>query len=93
MLTEALVAVVAGVLVVKYLTRKKYNLPPGPKGLPFIGNVFQLDKTATHNTMTEWSEEYGDVFKIKVSLQIRAKYVVKARTLQTNKTLLQEALG
>ena len=67
MLTEALIAVVACVLVVKYLTRKKYNLPPGPRGLPFIGNVFQLDKTAAHNTMTEWSEEYGDVFKIKVS--------------------------
>ena len=59
-------AVVLGILV-RYLQRKKYNLPPGPPGLPFFGNVFAMDPDKPHHTITKWSEEYGDVFKMKVS--------------------------
>ena len=54
-------------LILKYLQRTKYKLPPGPTGLPFFGNVFQLDEEKPHHTITKWSEQYGDVFKMKVS--------------------------
>ena len=53
-------------LLLKYVRQKKYNLPPGPPSLPLIGNVHQFDQTGPHKTFTKWSEEYGDVFKIKV---------------------------
>ena len=56
-------------LVLKYNTGKKYkNLPPGPRGLPFVGNVFQLDDEKPHETITQWSEKYGDVFQMSVRI-------------------------
>ena len=68
MLVEwTLIGVVVVTLLLKYLTRRKYNLPPGPPGLPYIGNIHQLDQDKPHDTITKWSEKYGDVFKIKAS--------------------------
>ena len=55
-------------LFVKYLLQKKYKLPPGPQGFPFIGNVFHIDPNCPHGTLTEWSEKYGDIYLIKVSI-------------------------
>ena len=53
-------------VIVKFLTRRRHRLPPGPSGLPFVGNIFQIDSSCPHGTMTKWSEVYGDIFRIKV---------------------------
>ncbi|KOS22826.1 Fumitremorgin C synthase [Escovopsis weberi] len=45
------------------------QLPPGPKGLPIIGNM--LDMADTDRMMTvakQWADEHGDVFYTKVGL-------------------------
>lgn len=39
-------------------TSKKGKLPPGPKGVPFFGNLFQLSKDAWV-TFAEWGKQYG----------------------------------
>lgn len=41
---------------------------PGPKGKPVVANLFSLDLPQLHNTIEEWSEEYGDVFRLNLGI-------------------------
>ncbi|XOV68048.1 MAG: cytochrome P450 [Fluviicola sp.] len=41
---------------------------PGPKGKPIIGNLFSLDLPQLHNTIEDWSAEYGDVFRLNLGI-------------------------
>ncbi|XP_077306135.1 cytochrome P450 2K1-like [Lithobates pipiens] len=40
------------------------NMPPGPKPLPFIGNLNLVDLKKPHESLMELSEKYGEVFTI-----------------------------
>ncbi|KAF9260440.1 cytochrome P450 [Marasmius fiardii PR-910] len=49
--------------------RRASQLPPGPKGLPILGNLLQLRATANELpwiTYNNWAEIYGDVFTFNV---------------------------
>ncbi|KIJ51013.1 hypothetical protein M422DRAFT_244990 [Sphaerobolus stellatus SS14] len=49
-----------------YSTRKKHlPLPPGPKGLPIVGNWFQLPINLPWETYTKWSKKYGEIVHVK----------------------------
>ncbi|KAL2095970.1 hypothetical protein ACEWY4_008118 [Coilia grayii] len=39
-------------------------LPPGPTGLPLLGNLPQMDKRAPFKTFMKWSEQYGPVMTV-----------------------------
>ncbi|KAJ8596623.1 CyP450 monooxygenase [Rhizopogon salebrosus TDB-379] len=43
--------------------RKSHSLPlpPGPRRIPFLGNVLDIDITEPHVTYTQWGLQYGDV--------------------------------
>ena len=35
---------------------------PGPRALPFIGNMHQIDPTRAHLVLQEWAARYGSMF-------------------------------
>ena len=46
--------------------RRKYEIPPGPCGLPFCGNLCKIEPDRLQHCLTDLSHEYGPVFKIKL---------------------------
>ena len=53
------------VLLVIFLMRaflrsnRKLSLPPGPKGLPLVGNILDMPSEKEWLTFTRWGELYG----------------------------------
>ncbi|ESK82967.1 cytochrome p450 [Moniliophthora roreri MCA 2997] len=47
-------------------TRRKMRLPPGPKGYPIVGNLFQLDSSRPWHTFVEWQKTYGDIVHLRL---------------------------
>jgi len=39
---------------------------PGPKGIPFFGNAFQLEASRSHQQFEQWSREHGSIYKLKL---------------------------
>jgi cytochrome P450 len=46
-------------------TRRLADLP-GPRALPLLGNLHQLDFPRIHQTMEHWAREYGPVFRVEL---------------------------
>ncbi|KAK0204931.1 cytochrome P450 [Desarmillaria ectypa] len=68
MVSTLLIASLAfGVLLVYLLSRlslrrRRLPLPPGPKGLPLIGNLWDVPTEYPWVTYARWAATYGDVF-------------------------------
>ena len=62
-LTIALIIalILFAVYVLKYLIfqSKSPSLPPGPKGLPLVGNIFDMPSEKEWLTFAKWGETYG----------------------------------
>ncbi|NME72291.1 cytochrome P450 [Flammeovirga aprica] len=43
---------------------KSINNLKGPKGIPFIGNLLQINKEKLHQNLEQWAKKYGDFYKI-----------------------------
>ena len=39
---------------------------PGPKGLPILGNLLQIELPKLHLIMEQWADLYGEVYKFKL---------------------------
>ncbi|KAJ3553129.1 hypothetical protein NM688_g3785 [Phlebia brevispora] len=57
--SAVLVFLAAAVLIISLRSHRRFRLPPGPKGVPFFGNVFDLPKSQEWLTYAEWSKQYG----------------------------------
>ncbi|XP_076987893.1 cytochrome P450 2B11-like isoform X1 [Tamandua tetradactyla] len=44
--------------------KAKGHLPPGPRPLPFLGNLLQMDRRGLHRSFLRFQEKYGDVFTV-----------------------------
>ncbi|MGB5097831.1 MAG: cytochrome P450 [Porticoccaceae bacterium] len=38
---------------------------PGPRGLPLVGNLHQIQRTAFHLSLERWAEQYGPVYAFR----------------------------
>jgi cytochrome P450/nitrite reductase/ring-hydroxylating ferredoxin subunit len=46
-------------------TRKLADLP-GPRGLPVVGNIFQIRPESLHQILERWSAEYGPIYRFRM---------------------------
>ncbi|KAI3616565.1 cytochrome p450, partial [Moniliophthora roreri] len=63
-LIYVLVSVCAWAVYLKF--KRPGNLPPGPKGYPVVGNLFQLDANRPWHILLEWKKTYGDIMYIRL---------------------------
>ncbi|KAJ7207518.1 cytochrome P450 [Mycena pura] len=52
-----------------FRTRRMQRLPPGPKGYPFIGNVFDMPESYSWKTFAKWGEQYGGIMSVTLLRQ------------------------
>ncbi|KAI0267865.1 cytochrome P450 [Gloeopeniophorella convolvens] len=65
-LVLVLFSLVASALAIQGRSSGKFPVPPGPKPLPLLGNLFDLPKEAAWSTYLEWSRRWGDIVSINV---------------------------
>ncbi|KAG5243667.1 cytochrome P450 [Salix suchowensis] len=53
-------------LLKKNTTTKTSRLPPGPRGLPLIGNLHQLDSCNLQKHLWQLSQKYGPLFTLRL---------------------------
>ncbi|KAF5346116.1 hypothetical protein D9758_009952 [Tetrapyrgos nigripes] len=62
MVSFALLALLVCPLIAFGIFRKPYSrLPPGPRGLPLVGNVFQFDPVKAWHLCEEYKRKYGPI--------------------------------
>ncbi|XP_040108674.1 cytochrome P450 2B11-like isoform X2 [Oryx dammah] len=61
-----LFALLTGLLILLARGRPKAHghLPPGPRPLPFLGNLLQMDRKGLLKSFLRFQQEYGDVFTV-----------------------------
>ncbi|KAJ3478426.1 hypothetical protein NLI96_g9763 [Meripilus lineatus] len=50
----------------QYARRRRRNYPPGPQGLPILGNLLDMPHDKEGLKYTQWAREYGDMYHLSV---------------------------
>ncbi|KAI3777476.1 hypothetical protein L1987_47276 [Smallanthus sonchifolius] len=76
-------------LLPKIIKKKSKFNPPGPPGLPFIGNLHQIDQSSLHSSLWNLTKPYGPIVSLRfgfnsavvISSASLAKDVLKTQDL------------
>ncbi|KAF9243459.1 cytochrome P450 [Melanogaster broomeanus] len=85
----SLLSVSAVAVLARYVRRKEarvLNLPPGPKGLPLLGNILDINTSEPWLTFTQWAASYGDL----VYCSLFGRPIVVIQTIEVAKALLEQ---
>jgi cytochrome P450 len=62
-----LICSIAGAAYVfAFVGRREKHLPPGPPTLPVLGNIHQIPKKGAHFQFTQWAQQYGGLYTLKL---------------------------
>lgn len=57
-----LISILSCLYVLYHRSRKRWNLPPGPKGYPIIGNIYDIPPREEWIAYKAMSEKYSEFF-------------------------------
>ncbi|TFK48765.1 cytochrome P450 [Heliocybe sulcata] len=60
-LVDILLAAVGCIILKRFLTRTPAPYPPGPKGWPIIGNIFDMPTEHKWLAPSEWADKWGEI--------------------------------
>ncbi|GJE87397.1 cytochrome P450 [Phanerochaete sordida] len=69
---EVLLAISVLIIIVAWLlrsSRRPSGLPPGPPGLPILGNALEISADNTYKGLAKWGKLYGPVVAVKAFSQ------------------------
>ncbi|XP_019963411.2 cytochrome P450 2K1-like [Paralichthys olivaceus] len=73
--STSLLLTVIFLLLISYVSSSSFSTrgdskgPPGPRGLPLLGNMLQMDFRQPYKTLIEFSKQYGSVYSIRLAHQ------------------------
>lgn len=71
MFIELLCLIFAVACVFMFIKEKKIKgkVINGPKGLPIIGNILEIDNETIHQKFMEYADKFGEIFRLKLFLE------------------------
>ncbi|XP_067685100.1 cytochrome P450 1A5-like [Haliotis asinina] len=76
-----LMLVLAATVMVYFMTRKRYKFPPGPRGLPLLGNILAIQNKSLYRMLVQLEKKYGPVITLDLG-PVRCVFLNNVEVIQ-----------